>query len=553
MAAGENFRCVVVGEGTLPIICSEAIRQRGHEILAVVSPDPAVLRWGRLNGIAQAAEPTELPALLEGAPFEYLFSIVNFQKIPDRLLKRAQQYAINYHDGPLPRYAGTHATSWALLNGETRYAVTWHVMTRRSDAGDILKQVPVDIEPDDTALSLNAKCFESAVTGFLALLDDLEADEIVPRPQDLTERSFFRRSQRPTVGCTLSFEAPAEYLYRLMRALDFGPYLNPLGLPKIALGQSFALVTELDVLDGRAGSAAGTVVEITAGGLIVTTATDDVALAEFFTIDGAPMSVSEMVEREGLRAGARVGAMEEGRAARLASLCEALSGHEPFWLAELAEAQPTRLPCVLGSAGPSQRVAEELTLDSRRLSPVACAGQSGGDSLLTAFAMFLVRLTGTGRVNVGFSDARINREVGDLHPFFSTCLPLCVTASAEASFEQFAQLMSIQLENVRAHRGYARDAPVRDPVLRAKLDATEPSAWPIGVEILDGPGRQSQAPLTPGRVLTARIDAEGTACTFVYDPGVLDPALVEGLSRQFRVFLETLPVASGNRSARTLM
>ena len=83
------------------------------------------------------------------------------------MLKAAQlalprRFAINYHDAPLPRYAGRHATPWAILQQETQYAVTWHVMASTIDAGDILVQQPVSIAPQDTAYTLNLACFDAA-------------------------------------------------------------------------------------------------------------------------------------------------------------------------------------------------------------------------------------------------------------------------------------------------------------------------------------------------------------------------------------------------------
>lgn len=83
-------------------------------------------------------------------PHDYLFSIfsiVNRHLIPNELIALPQHLAINYHEAPLPNYAGVHATSWAIMNREVKHGITWHVMTERVDAGDILKQHFVEIGP----------------------------------------------------------------------------------------------------------------------------------------------------------------------------------------------------------------------------------------------------------------------------------------------------------------------------------------------------------------------------------------------------------------------
>ena len=87
----------------------------------------------------------------EASEFDYLFSVASYEVLPAALLARARRFPINYHDGPLPRYAGTYATSWALMHREPTHGVTWHVMVPKLDAGDLLKQVPVPVDPNDTA------------------------------------------------------------------------------------------------------------------------------------------------------------------------------------------------------------------------------------------------------------------------------------------------------------------------------------------------------------------------------------------------------------------
>jgi methionyl-tRNA formyltransferase len=66
--------------------------------------------------------------------------------------------AIDYHDAPLPKYAGLNATSWALMHRQKTHWVTWYVMSDLVEGGDILKQVAIDIADEDTAFTLNKKC-----------------------------------------------------------------------------------------------------------------------------------------------------------------------------------------------------------------------------------------------------------------------------------------------------------------------------------------------------------------------------------------------------------
>ena len=74
--------------------------------------------------------------------------------------------AVNFHDGPLPRYAGLNAPVWAILNGERQHGISWHLIEGGVDEGDVLESRSFDIAPQDTALTLNTRCFEAAMESF---------------------------------------------------------------------------------------------------------------------------------------------------------------------------------------------------------------------------------------------------------------------------------------------------------------------------------------------------------------------------------------------------
>src|SRR5439155_12124948 len=79
----------------------------------------------------------DLVAAFKAVPFDYLFSIANMHIIPNEIFTLPRRFAINFHDGPLPRYAGVHATSWALIHQERHHAVSWHEVGDLVDGGRI--------------------------------------------------------------------------------------------------------------------------------------------------------------------------------------------------------------------------------------------------------------------------------------------------------------------------------------------------------------------------------------------------------------------------------
>src|SRR5579885_3463835 len=220
-----TFSCFIVGEGTLPIRCAEILLERKHAIYGMISSDRAVHHWAEERAIPHHDPKDQtLIASLSQHSFDYLFTINNLSILPQGMVALPRLGAVNFHDALLPRYAGLYATSWAILQGEKTHGVTWHAMTEQVDAGDILKQVLFEIDDDETAFTLNAKCYDAAISSFTELTDDLAADRVSARKQNLSERTFFPRSKRPSPGCTLSWNRSAREISALARALDFGYY-----------------------------------------------------------------------------------------------------------------------------------------------------------------------------------------------------------------------------------------------------------------------------------------------------------------------------------------
>lgn len=103
-----NFRCFIIAEDKLRI-------QRA-KILSVISPLESPENWASENNIPYFSSLTSDKEVLEKPSFDYLFSIVNSQILPPLLLKLPLQFAVNFHDALLPKYAGVHAASWVILN-----------------------------------------------------------------------------------------------------------------------------------------------------------------------------------------------------------------------------------------------------------------------------------------------------------------------------------------------------------------------------------------------------------------------------------------------------
>ena len=113
-----------------------------------------------------------------------LFAVVAFSILPRRLLRIPSLGSVNLHPSLLPAYRGAAPIIWAVINGETETGITTFRLNPRVDAGDLLLQRRVAIDPDETAGELDARLREQGADMMLETIDRLEAGNIEPLPQD---------------------------------------------------------------------------------------------------------------------------------------------------------------------------------------------------------------------------------------------------------------------------------------------------------------------------------------------------------------------------------
>ncbi|MFN3723876.1 MAG: MupA/Atu3671 family FMN-dependent luciferase-like monooxygenase [Paracoccaceae bacterium] len=270
-----TLSAILIGNESLTQACGAAWLARGHRLAAVVTRDPAVRAWGTAQGLRTEAPGQGLADRLAGLSCDWLLSVANLSLVPADVRAMATRGAVNFHDGPLPHYAGLNAPVWALLAGETRHGITWHLMTDGVDEGDSLEQRLFDVSPDETALSLNTRCFEAGVESFPAVMAQLETG-LRPLPQDFTHRRVFARADRPAAFGRLDVSQPADAVARMVRALDHGRTWNPLTTAKIAGAFGVLNVGAADVVPGQ--GAPGAVLSSTPEGVVVACATGAVRL-----------------------------------------------------------------------------------------------------------------------------------------------------------------------------------------------------------------------------------------------------------------------------------
>ena len=189
----------------------------------------------------------DLYDFIERYKTDWIFNINSMILYPDSLLQTPKNGVVNFHNGPLPFYKGLNVCSWAIVNGETRYGVTWHYIKKGEpiDSGKIIHQELFEIKENETALSLIIKCVDVGLECFPKVYRKV-SDGYEGTPQ-AGEGSIYFSKQKPNNGF-IDLTWPYSKIKNFMNGLKFSPFPNLFVTPKIDLNGSTYEVTSVSLL-----------------------------------------------------------------------------------------------------------------------------------------------------------------------------------------------------------------------------------------------------------------------------------------------------------------
>ena len=296
------MRALLIGSESLVIQCGEVLRARHWHVSGVVSDAAAVRSWAGEAGLPVYGV-ADLDAAADTLAFDWLLSITLLKPIPDRILARAARGAVNFHDGPLPRYGGLQAAAWALHAGELTHGVVWHRMTTVLDGGAVLVRRDFPIEETDTALTLNARCWAAALDGFSELVSRLEQGDVAGAPAEVPDPATRHgRADRPRDLGRLRPDQMANDWERALRAADTGPYSNPFVLPWVWLGMP-VVVGAVQPVAHEGACEPGQLLSVSSASLVLRVADHAVMLSDLRHLDGRACRADALCAEAGLAAG----------------------------------------------------------------------------------------------------------------------------------------------------------------------------------------------------------------------------------------------------------
>lgn len=145
----------------------------GYDVALVASnkPEAAGLQWARERGLATWAQDSKGMAkesfdrLLSDALDQHdvgTVALAGFMRILSPwFIGQWRGRIVNIHPSLLPKYRGLDTHARALAGGDKVSGCSVHVVTEELDAGDILGQAEVPVEPDDTAATLEHRVLDA--------------------------------------------------------------------------------------------------------------------------------------------------------------------------------------------------------------------------------------------------------------------------------------------------------------------------------------------------------------------------------------------------------
>ena len=180
----DNTKIVFIGKSIMLSKCLEII-SKYYKNIFVITDDPSLKK-----NYLKKVKFIKLKNIKKIRP-DYLFSVLNEKILQTEYLKFVKKHSINFHDGPLPKYAGLFSSSWAIYNSEKEHGVCWHKIENTIDTGDILFQKKFSIKRNVTAYEVDTKDIIEGIKLFKKIVKNIKNSSFKFKKQNLKKRSYF--------------------------------------------------------------------------------------------------------------------------------------------------------------------------------------------------------------------------------------------------------------------------------------------------------------------------------------------------------------------------
>ena len=194
------MRLLMLGTGPFAVPTFRALYDTRHAVAALVTapvrahrgrpvaPSSPIRDIARQHGTPvfdpEDINTPEAQARLAGFDADLMMVCDYGQILAPATLATARRGGVNLHGSLLPKCRGAAPINWAIYRGQTETGVTVIHMTPQVDAGPCIAQARVAIDPEETAVELEARLAELGARLVCETIDQFEAGRATSLPQD---------------------------------------------------------------------------------------------------------------------------------------------------------------------------------------------------------------------------------------------------------------------------------------------------------------------------------------------------------------------------------
>lgn len=227
-------RILFFGYSEVGYECLSLLLERGDDVVALISHEdnPHEKIWFKTPAVAAREKgiPVFTPENVNTPEWrekiaalqpDLILSVYYRHMIGTKILAVPRLGAWNMHGSLLPKYRGRAPINWAVLHGEPRIGMTLHRMVKSADAGAVVDQEGVDLDPRDTAEQAFRKVLPCARRVLARQIDALLTGTARETPQDDAQATYFG-GRKPEDG-RIAWSRTSREIFNLIRAVT-DPY-----------------------------------------------------------------------------------------------------------------------------------------------------------------------------------------------------------------------------------------------------------------------------------------------------------------------------------------
>ncbi|KAG0321904.1 hypothetical protein BGZ97_009763, partial [Linnemannia gamsii] len=257
---------------------------------------------------------------------------------------------------------------------------------------------------------------------------------------------------------------------------------------------------------------------------------DEALINELAIRDSSPIDPTAPASQAEFQPGKCSPELIADQAPKIKEILKMVAQHETFWRSRLRAYQSIQLPYETGGTGPRQASTQWTT--SAWQKSLSHGKNNRRSTILTAFAIYLARLTGQTRLQIGYHLFQ-KQAAATSSLMHASIVPMEFNIEWDMSFSDVLEQTKQELQQLTQYSVFTQDLAHHDPILQEIPELQTAKPWRIGISMVDDTVNEQII----GAVLTLQIDERGQL-RWLYDKNHLDAEVVDRMSEHLQEIIQ---------------